>query len=280
MEMKLLWTALLVYLFACYAFIFYWVRHACEEDQDSLWIYFKELWTQHPVRGWLAMAVTFVFASPLIVPYAVFACFRECRQESQAIRQLLRVHKPFAFIWLNPAKLPAEPSSYIDEHTGEMLDEGFQDVGTYIMKTMIPDYYGRVFIHNSGTTVSSICWMDGDQFFSYSSILESGRVLETTPTSPPDSLRCLADNPRITAHFATGETISGAYRRHLEKLAEIYEETGDRPLAFSPDQAGDVLEYEGRVFSREMFALGRHDAPPPDPVVPAGEPVEPELASV
>jgi len=276
MGLNLLWSALLIYCFACYAFVFYWIRTPCEEKKDELWLYFQAFWSQHPVRGWLATVAVFVFLSPLIVPYAVFVCIRKSCQEHRKHRQLLRTHKEFAFIWLNPAKLPEGPRSYIEEHTDEMLDEGFQAVGTYIMKTMIPDYYGCVFIHSSGTSVSSLCYLNGDQFFSFSTLLESGRVLETSPIDPPESLICFTDNPRITAQFATGETIGGAYRRHLEKVAEIYDESGDRPLAFGPEQACDVLEYESRVFSGELFELGRLDAPPPKPVLPAGRPVDAE----
>lgn len=277
MGLNLLWSALLIYCFACYAFIFYWVRSPCAEDDEN-WLIIQALKKEHPVRGWLGLTVASLLCSPLIVPYAVVVVFREEREEHRERRRLLRSHREFSFSWLNPAKLPEEPRSYIEEHTGEMLEQGFQDVGTYIMKTKLPEYYGRVFIHGSGTTVTALCYLNGDQFFSYSTLLESDRVLETSPIEPPKGLLCFTDNPRITAYFVTGAAIGEAYRLHLEKVAEICDQTGDRPLAFSPDLACDVLIYEGRVFSEELFALGRLDARPPAPVLPEGRPVEPEPA--
>ena len=276
MGQNLLWSALLIYCFACYAFTFYWIR-TCGQD-DEQWLMLRAQIKEYPIRSWVGMTIAFLLCSPLIVPYAVVVVFREEREESRERRQLLRTHKEFSFIWLNPAKLPEEPRTYIEEHSEEMLDQGFQDVGTFIMKTKLPEYYGRVFLHGSGTTVTALCYLNGDQFFSYSTLLESGRVLETSPIDPPKGLLCFADNPRITANFVTGETISEAYRLHLEKVVDICDETGDRPLAFSPDLACDMLIYEGRVFSEELFALGRLDAPPPAPVLPQGRPVAPVLA--
>ena len=273
MAVNLLVSSLLIYCFACYGFLFYWINHPCDENDECDRQYQANL-TQNPIQARVAMCLAFLLLSPLIVPFGVFTGIREYLQGRRRLRHLLQTHEEYAFIWQNPTKLPNGPRSYLDEHTDEFLDDGFREVGTYILKTMVPDYYGRLFISQSGTCVASLSDMDGDQFFSFSTLLESGRVLETSPIDPPEDLICFTKNPRMTAQFAIGETIDATYRRHLEKMSEIFSETSDRPLEFDADQACDVLVYEGRVFSRELFNLGRLDAPPPEPVLPEGRPTE------
>lgn len=275
MTVNLLASSLLIYCFACYGFLFYWIKHPCSEN-DEYDLQYQALLTRYPIQARLAMGLAFSLLSPLIVPFAVVVCIREYLQGKRKLRNLLRTHKEYVFIWQNPVKLPDGPRNYLDEHTDEFLEEGFREVGTYILKTMIPDYYGRVFISQSGTCVASLCHMDGDRFFSFSTLLTSGRVLETSAIDPPEELINFTNNPRLTAQFVTGETIGGTYRRHLEKTADIFSDTSDRPLAFDADQACDVLVYEGRVFSSELFKLSRLDAPPPEPVLPDGRPTEME----
>ena len=273
MAVNLLASSLLIYCFTCYGFFFYWIRREVDEN-DELELKYQAVLKQKPFQARLATCLAFLLLGPLIAPFGVVVGFQEYLRVKRRLRHLLRTHREYAFIWQNPDKLPDGPRSYFDEHNGEFLDDGFQEVGTYIMKTTIPDYYGRLFISRSGTSVAGLCHMNGDRFFSFSTLLESGRVLETSAIDPPKDLICFTKNPRMTAQYATGEMVGGTYRRHLEKTSEIFSETSDRPLAFDADQACDVLVYEDRVFSRELFKLGRHDAPPPEPVLPEGRPTE------
>ena len=43
-------------------------------------------------------------------------------------------------------------------------------------------------------------------------------------------------------------------------------------MVFELDQACDVIQYEGRVFSKELFEMGKRDELPPEAVLPPGVP--------
>lgn len=275
MAFNLLVSSLLIYCFACYGFLFYWIRNPCKEhENDDVELQYRAVLNQNPIQARFAMSLAFLLLSPLIVPFGLVVAVREHLREKRGLQRLLQSHREFAFVWQNPAKLPDGPRQYIEEHSPEFRDNEFEEVGTYILKTMVPDYYGKVWINDSGTCVATLCHMDGDRFFSFTTLFASGRVLETSPIDPPEGLLCFTENPRITAQFATGQSISGAYQRHLELAAEIAAETSDQLLAYDADAACDVLVYEGRVFSEELFQLGRLDVPPPEPELPAGRPAE------
>ncbi len=129
MAVNLLMSSLLIYCFACYGYLFYWIRHPCNEN-DELDLQYQALVRQKPIQARLAMCLAFLVLSPLIAPFGVVVSIRESLQERRKLRHLLQTHRKYAFIWQNPYKVPDGPRSYLDEHTNEFLDDGIQHVGT------------------------------------------------------------------------------------------------------------------------------------------------------
>jgi len=285
MLIKLLLSAGIVYCAACYALLLYGIIAIIVEEKspdektniEKVLNQFKEGWKNASLRDktttllccFIFLPSLFLVMAPLIMPFCVVQCYLGGRRAAAELRK----HNDYQFVWTNESDLPEEVRKFFDLRTPELLELGFQLDGLYLMKPKPENYYGALFINESGTTVASLTHMFGNDYFGFSSVLESGRCIDTSPTEAiPDLLR-FADNPRFTVVFVTDETISSGYQRHQEKLAELFWATDDRVLAFEPEQICDVLQYEGRLFSQELYQYGDQDSPPPAPVLPQALPL-------
>ncbi len=273
---KLLLSALILYCFWCYKIVLFGCGKcpACrgeirdpEADQQAEQL--RVLCQRMPVRMLFIKSFVYgpllIVTGPFIVPYSAVKLYLEDRQEAAKRRQ----HIDLTFAWTNPNKLPAHIREFFDLRTPELERLGFEFDGVYWMKPQHGDYYSALFINRSGTTIASLIHIYGDYHCSFSSILESGRCLETAPVeqTPKRESRFL-DNPEYTVVFVPGQTTRSSYQQHQDKLAAIGEETSDRPLAFEAGQICDAQQYEDRVHSQQLHQFGDLDTPPPAPVLP------------
>jgi len=276
MLINVLLSAGIVYCVACYA-ITLLSSTFCQEEEDEtdekIHQCFRAAWKQSPIYMFLAtlfiLVPLFFVLIPLIIPFCAVLMYLEDRKAAAELRK----HSDYQFAWTNQNDLPDETRKFFGLRTPELLELGFQLDGVYLMKPKPQDYYGALFINESGTTVASLTKIFDNFSCSFSSILESGRCIETSPTeATPDLLR-FADHPRYATVFVPDETIRSGYQRHQEKLSELYWTTDDRFLVFEPEQICDVLQYEGRVFSEVLFELGDRDEAPPAAVLPPALPL-------
>jgi len=233
----------------------------------------REDWRKSPVFAVLMITLflvpLFLVQLPLIMPFCAVQCYLERRRNVAELRK----HSDYQFTWTDQNDLPNDIRKFFDLRRPELLELGFQLDGLYLMKPRPENYYGALFINESGTTVASLTHMFGDYYFGFSSILDSGHCIDTSPTEATPGLLRFADNPRFSIVFVPDETIGSGYQRHQEKLAELFWATGDRALVFKPEQICDVLQYEGRVFSEILFEFGDQDEAPPTAVLPVALPL-------
>lgn len=273
MLIKLLLSGLILYYFVCFAFVAHcFTTPGCDKkngdgETQQQWDLARQA---YPIYTRVIIAMCCVILSPFVVPYGLGIGW----QLRKKWVTLMRTHHDYALVWTSPEKLPQEAREYIEQHTIEMIELGFSEVGIYLMKPEPPNYYGRLFISSSGVSFASLCDMDGSSFFSFNTIFESERFLETSPIDPPSFLRSFANNPRYTGQFLPGHTISSTFRRHQEKIVAVYSETSDRPLILASEQVCDALQYAGRLYGEELLALGRYGERPPEPILPEGRPYE------
>ncbi len=210
---------------------------------------------------------------PLVaIPWGIIHCFHVLREEFA--KKL--PHKDYAFVWTTPYDLPSEARKYFEQRMPELEELEFTLDGYYLMKPQYENYYGALLLSKSGTTVASLICLYGECCCSFNSILEGGRMLETTSAEPVGSLASFEENPRYTAQFVTDLTIAASYQRHREKLGKLFWTTGERVLPFTAAQVCDVLQYAGRLFSQQLHQLDQQHGTPPDPVLPAALPIREE----
>lgn len=266
---KLLLSALILYCFWCYKIVLCPCGKcsACKKSaNDSRWAAIRNARQIAPVYTILVtvliIAPLFIVAIPFLVPFGAVKIYWEERQNMR------RQHSDLTFAWTNPNNLPAHIQDYFAQCDPELKRLGFERDGVYWMKPQLGDYYGALYINHSGTTVAGLTHLFDSYFCSFSSILESGRSVETAQVEPTKKLSRFVDNPRFTAVFVPGQTLSASYQQHQAKLIELSQTTDDHPLVFEADQICDVLQYEGRLFSHELYQYGDLVEPPPTPILP------------
>lgn len=265
----------IAYCIACYGIVLYSIIASAieekspqeKEKRDKAGERLREIWKKTPFRSKLTIPIfLIIFLVPLflvLIPLILAFCVVQNYLAARKAAAELRKHVDYIFAWTNPEDLPDNAYRFIDLHTPKLLDLGFEFESVYLMKPTPRDYYGALFINKSGTTVADLIHIDGNGFFGFVSVLESGRAIDTSSVEAMPELLQFAENPSFTAVHVPDQTISTGYQRHQEKIAELQQTTGDRVLTFRPEQVCDVMQYEGRLFSQQLHELGKRDMPPP-----------------
>jgi len=232
---------------------------------------FDALLRQYGLRARLAMTAAVLFLGPLL-PLIALYCSIGMLREHMFWANLARTHREYVFERMHPANLPRPARRYVEEHKPALLDLGFTELGTYLLKPEPVTIHGSCLRSRHGETIGELLFILQETAFSFNTVFEDGMVLETSSVEPVDDLERLTETGKYYCHFVPGCSPAEGYRRHLELAAEIEGDTGCRPMAFHPEQLKEVLTYGNRRFGHVSFELGQMNEPPPA-ACPAGTPI-------
>jgi hypothetical protein len=165
-------------------------------------------------------------------------------------------------------KLPKAARQYFEEHTPELLDLGFCELGRYILKPEPAQSFGCCFQSADGRTVGALGHMFDSSYYSFSTLFANGLALETASVEETPDLASVNESRTYRAIFLPGVSIGETFVRHEDEIAKLESEFSTRALAFEPEQFRDVLTYENRTYAQLMYETGKHDATPPTAVLP------------
>jgi hypothetical protein len=223
-------------------------------------------------RREMALVISFLFLviiAPVLTPWMVIGCYLSYRREVALMAWLKRNHRENVYEEIHPVKLPRIARQYFEQLAPEMLELSFREMGRYLLKPDPAPSYGFCFESADGRTVGVLGQMFDATYFSFSTLLANGLSLETSSVEETPELARVNESKTFRVVFSPGTSIADAYVRHVEEIAALEVEFGAHALVLGPDQFRDVLTYEGRVFSQLMFEMGKHDAPPPTPLLPS-----------
>jgi hypothetical protein len=260
---------LTVYWIGCFLFLI--ASMALCHEHDARWellkaVARKKLWL---VVVCVSISLLFIAAiAPVATPYWLVQCHLQARRERAYWTSLLRTHREFIFDPIHPVNLPDQTRDYFDSGGEALRGLGFAPLGSYRMKEVPANYFGRCFLSGDGTVVCALIDIFGEQDYGFSTMFEDGRMLETSSSECTEGTQWLLANERYRAVYVTNEPIEAGWRKHQEAVAAAVDREGVRPLAVERDAVLDFIQYEGRLFSQILFERGELDEPPPEPEMP------------
>jgi hypothetical protein len=267
-----LYWAVSVILF--YGVMVWWMFSDGECDEDPRWKVLAALPSPRREFTILAAAIICVFLAPVLFPVCVIRCVRDGLAERAEMKALLRSHRENVYKPLRLGQLPDIARLYFEESTPELLGLGFTEVGTFLLKPEPAKSYGRCFQSPDGLALGVLGQMLSSTYYSFSTLFSNGLVLETASVEASRDLLEINTSKSYRAVFSPNATLAETYARHLQEIDVLQNSIPAYALAFRPDQFDEILTYEGRVYSRELFAMGKKDAPLANPVLP--EPLPPD----
>jgi hypothetical protein len=214
--------------------------------------------------GTLAVALV----APVLIPWCFTSSFLEDRRREKFFTWLKRTHRDNIYEKIHPVKLPKAARKYFEEHTPELLDLGFCELGRYILKPEPAHSFGCCFQSADGRTVGTLGYMFDSSYYSFNTLFANGLALETASVEETPELASVNESRTYRAIFSPNLSIAETFVLHEEAIAKLESEFNTRALAFEPEQFCDVLTYENRTYAQLMYETGKHDAPPPAAVLP------------
>lgn len=229
------------------------------------------------IRYYLTVAIgglLLAVVAPILAPHCLITGWIEDRRHNKYIDHLLRTHTEHLFEPLHEVNLPPAVRKEFDQQTQQLANLGFATIGNYRMKQEPENYFGRILQSADGQIICGLLHLFDQFLFSYSTMLEEGRMVETAGCQPFARAEWFLTSTQMRAVFAPDSSLIECLQIHQQAIKDLTAETRAQPVRFEPEQALDVLRYENRLFSKLLYEQGEKDAPPPEPVKPEGTRVE------
>lgn len=239
-----------------------------DQSREERFRWVRDIRSPHREIIFLVGTLAVALVAPVLIPWCLTSSFLDDRRREKFFTWLKRTHRDNVYEKIHPVKLPKAARQCFEQHTPELLDLGFCELGRYILKPEPAQSFGCCFQSADGRTVGALGHMFDSSYYSFSTLFANGLVLETSSAEETPNLASVNESRSYRAIFSPNVSIAESFVRHEEGIAKLESEFSTRALAFEPEQFRDVLTYENRTHAQLMYETGKHDAPPPAPVLP------------
>ena len=161
-----------------------------EESTEQKWETLLHMRSPYRELTLLIGTIIIVLIAPVMVPYCLTQGYLADRRHDAFFTWLKRTHRDNVYEKIHPVKLPKSARQYFEEHTPELLDLGFCELGRYILKPEPAQSFGCCFQSPDGRTVGVLGHMFDASYYSFQHAVcktawcSKPRRLKRRPISP------------------------------------------------------------------------------------------------
>lgn len=267
-----LWYLLTAYLLCSYAMLGV-ILVVCPIGNDE-WQRIQPALRQAPywAKGFLlaTLGLAALVLGPCI-PVVMVSTLWKCRQEERFWRQFRRQFReaemePIALSSVHPAG-----RKQIHHYEGQIVALGFRLINTYLYKPQPFLIQLQCYLSEDTRTILSLGHIDGEPFYSLTSILSDGAAVETSVSGHPIDVGAINETGCYYAqmfHSDEGEDVASIHILHESMLDRLERDLGPTAIAIGKSSVRIAMKHANLRFAQAQKQLGWLDNDPPQPQWP------------